>query len=116
MDNTVTRYLLNKIGWNIPYFIQLIISRLPIGEISKVNIDGAYNGLLQTGSFDTWHERLNKEYGKNKDAAKLALQYLCIDAKGKSRDDIYNHVYAKYPTIERDDFGLMLRALITDGY
>ena len=29
---------------------------------------------------------------------------------------IYNHVYAKYPTIESDDFGLLLRALMTDGY
>ena len=108
----VTRY----IGWNIPYFIQLILSRLPIGEISKANIDDAYNGLIQTGSFDTWHERLNKEYGKNKNAAKLVLQYLCIDAKGKNRDSIYNHVYAKYPTIESDEFGLLLRALMTDGY
>ena len=116
INGKVTRYMLDKIGWNIPYFIQLILSRLPIGEISKANIDDAYNGLLQTGSFDTWHERLNKEYGKNKDAAKLVLQYLCIDAKGKSRDSIYNHVYAKYPTIESDDFGLLLRALMTDGY
>ena len=116
INGKVTRYMLDKIGWNIPYFIQLIISRLPIGEISKANIDDAYNGLIQTGSFDTWHERLNKEYGKNKDAAKLVLQYLCIDAKGKSRDRIYNHVYAKYPTIESDDFGLLLRALMTDGY
>jgi len=116
INGKVTRYMLDKIGWNIPYFIQLILSRLPTGDVSKANIDDAYNGLLQTGSFDTWHERLNKEYGKNKDAAKLVLQYLCIDAKGKPRDRIYNHVYAKYPTIESDDFGLLLRALMTDGY
>ena len=55
-------------------------------------------------------------FGRNKNAAKLVLQYLCIDAKGKSRDSIYNHVYAKYPTIESDEFGLLLRALMTDGY
>lgn len=116
MSNEVAHYVLDKIGWNIPYFIQLLLSKLPIGEISEASVDDAYKGLLQTGSFDTWHERLNKEYGKNKDAAKLALQYLCVNACGKSREDIYNHVYAKYPTIESDEFGLLLRALMTDGY
>lgn len=116
MDKEMIHYLLGKIGWNIPYFIQLVLSRLPVGKISGADIDDAYDGLLQTGSFDTWHERLNKEYGKNKDAAKLVLQYLCVNASGKSKEDICNHVCAKYPSIENDEFGLLLRALITDGY
>ena len=81
-----TNYLLRKIGWNIPFFIQLIVSRLPVGKVSKANIDEAYNKLLQTGSFDTWYERLSKEYGRNKDIAKLVLKYLCVCTDGKKRD------------------------------
>lgn len=111
-----TRYLLGKIGWNIPFFIQLLMSRLPKGKVTKASIDETYNELLMTGSFDTWHERLNKEYGNNRDAAKLILRYLCVNTEGKPRDNIYNHLHAGFPSIENDSFGLLLRALITDGY
>ena len=112
----IKRYILDKIGWNIPFFIQLLLSRLPAGEITKADIDEAYCHLLQTGSFDTWHERLNIEYGDNKDVAKLILQYLCVNVDGKTRDEIYNHIYAKIPSFENDELGLLLRALMTDGY
>lgn len=109
-------YILDKIGWNIPFFIQLLLSRLPAGEIAKTDIDEAYGHLLLTGSFDTWHERLNIEYGGNKDVAKLILKYLCVNVDGKTRNEIYNHIYAKIPSFENDELGLILRALMTDGY
>ena len=112
----IKRYILDKIGWNIPFFIQLLLSRLPVGEIMKADVDDAYGHLLQTGSFDTWHERLNIEYGNNKDVAKLILKYLCVNVDGKTRDEIYNHIYAKIPSFENDEMGLLLRALMTDGY
>ena len=115
-DAKIKRYILDKIGWNIPFFIQLLLSRLPVGEITKANVDDAYGHLLQTGSFDTWHERLNIEYGNNKDVAKLILKYLCVNVDGKTRDEIYNHIYAKIPSFENDEMGLLLRALMTDGY
>ena len=110
------RYILDKIGWNIPFFIQLLLSKFPAGEITKTDVDEAYDHLLQTGSFDTCHERLNIEYGNNKDVAKLILKYLCVNVDGKTRDEIYNHIYAKIPSFENDEMGLLLRALITDGY
>ena len=110
------RYILDKIGWNIPFFIQLLLSKLPAGEITKADIDEAYGHLLQTGSFDTWHERLNMEYGNNKDVAKLALKYLCVSTDGKTRDEIYNHINANNPSFENDEMGLLLRALTIDGY
>ena len=115
-DAKIKRYILDKIGWNIPFFIQLLLSRLPVGEIAKADVDDAYGHLLQTGSFDTWHERLNIEYGNNKDVAKLILKYLCVNVDGKTRDEIYNHIYAKIPSFENDELGLLLRALMTDGY
>ena len=116
VNTEIKRYILDKIGWNIPFFIQLLLSRLPAGEITKADIDEAYCHLLQTGSFDTWHERLNIEYGDNKDVAKLILKYLCVNVDGKTRDEIYNHIYAKIPSFENDELGLLLRALMTDGY
>ena len=116
VNTKIKRYILDKIGWNIPFFIQLLLSRLPTGEITKADVDDAYRHLLQTGSFDTWHERLNIEYSNNKDVAKLILKYLCVNVDGKTRNEIYNHIYAKIPSFENDEMGLLLRALMTDGY
>ena len=84
--------------------------------MTKAAIDDAYNHLLKTGSFDTWHERLNKEYGNNKDVAKLVLQYLCVNTEGKPRDEIFNYLYARFSSFDNDSLGLLLRALMTDGY
>ena len=116
IDDKTVRHMLAKIGWNIPYFIQLLMSRLPKGKVTKAAIDDAYNHLLKTGSFDTWHERLNKEYGNNKDGAKLVLQYLCVNTEGKPRDEIFNYLYARFSSFDNDSLGLLLRALMTDGY
>ena len=116
VNDRIKRYILDKIGWNIPFFIQLLLSRLPAGETTKADVDEAYGHLLQTGSFDTWHERLNIEYGNSKEVAKLILKYLCVTIDGKTRDEIYNHIYAKIPSFENDVMGLLLRALMTDGY
>ena len=116
IDDKTVRHMLAKIGWNIPYFIQLLMSRLPKGKVTKAAIDDAYNHLLKTGSFDTWHERLNKEYGNNKDVAKLVLQYLCVNTEGKPRDEIFNYLYARFSSFDNDSLGLLLRALMTDGY
>ena len=116
IDDKTVRHMLAKIGWNIPYFIQLLMSRLPKGKVTKAAIDDAYNHLLKTGSFDTWHERLNKEYGNNKDVAKLVLQYMCVNTEGKPRDEIFNYLYARFSSFDNDSLGLLLRALMTDGY
>ena len=110
------RFVLDKIGWNIPFFIQLLMSKLSSGKVTNADINEAYDHLLQTGAFDTWHERLNLEYGKNKEVAKLALKYLCVNNIGKTRDEIFNHTNAKFPEFEYEDFGLLLRALMKDGY
>jgi len=116
MGESTLTYLLDKIGWNIPYFIQLLLSKLPLDTISTDNIDEAYSLLLQTGAFDTWNERLGKEYGANEKAAKIILQYLCLTKEGKRKEEIYNYLNAIVAGIENDRLSILLRTLITDGY
>lgn len=116
MEESTLTYLLDKIGWNIPYFIQLLLSKLPLDIISTDNIDEAYSSLLQTGAFDTWNERLGKEYGANEKAAKIILQYLCLTNDGKRKEEIYNYLNAIVAGIENDRLSILLRTLITDGY
>jgi hypothetical protein len=46
----------------------------------------------------------------------MALKLKIGSPVAGEEEDICNHVCAKYPSIENDEFGLLLRALITDGY
>jgi len=112
----MVNYMLEKIGWNIPYFIQLIISRLPAHEVTREDIDTAYRELLMTSSFDTWSERLSKEYGQDEPAARVILDYLCLNAAGEERDDIYNRLVAKGKEITNERFSSLLMTLENDGY
>ena len=113
------QYILNKIGWNIPYFIQLLVGHLPITEITDTGIiEDSYTEVLRlaSASFDTWNERISKEYGENEQPAKRILLYLCVETQGKIRNDIYNHVQAIFPDFANDRFSILLRTLETDGY
>ena len=116
MDDAQANYLLRKIGWNIPFFIQLLVYYLPKGEVGANAIDATYERVVKTGAFDTWSERLAKEYGANEAAAKEVLAYLSLSREGKSKDTIYNYVLTTAPTFPKDRLSLLLRALETDGY
>lgn len=109
-------HLLRKIGWNIPFFIQLLVYYLPKGEVGPKVIDATYERVVKTGAFDTWNERLAKEYGANEATAKEVLTYLSMNNGGKSKDAIYNYVLTIAPSFPKDRLSLLLRALETDGY
>ena len=114
IDKDVTSYLLSRIGWPIPYFIQLVISRLTTAEVSMQDIDIAYEGILQTTAFETWSERLSKEYGENEPFARLLLNFLSLYPEGKERLEIWETVKAKGLSEER--FSTLLATLENDGY
>ena len=114
IDETGVAYILDKIGWKIPFFIQLLIAHLPSKTISKAAVDAAYEELLTTSAFESWSERLTNEYGEQERAARKVLEYLCLDADGKERADIWNFVQNEGLTTEQ--FSSLLMTLENDGY
>jgi len=115
ITDLTTDYLLSKIGWNIPFFIQLIFSEIKDNEITEKSIDSAYDKLINSSNFDTWMERLVLEYGDKKSWAMDILNYLCVNKQGKTKADIQNKLAGKYE-IEDDQLSFLIRNLILDGY
>lgn len=116
VNGEVCEHIMQRIGWNIPYFIQLLVSDLPTGEISKPMVDEAYCRLIETSAFDTLIERLRREYGDNKRIAEGILTYLCVKTTPTSREQIFNFVSGKILNLETDQLGFVLKALVVDGY
>ena len=109
-----TRYLLSKIGWNIPYFIQLMISYLTNKQVSESDIDSAYENVLQTSAFETWSERLTKEYGEMEPFARKLLCMICLKPEGRTREELESMLDLNGFDMEK--FSTLLMILEKDGY
>ena len=114
IDEDCIHYLLSKIGWNIPYFIQLMISYLPGKQITHSDIDDAYDTVLNTSAFETWSERLTKEYGETEKYARRILDLLCLRPAGRMRDEI--EYYIDIEGWDMEHFSTLLMTLEKDGY
>jgi len=116
-------YILEKIGWKLPYFIQLLFSKIydliRDGQVlSNETIDEAYKNLLKEETyFDTWTERLSY-YEDDKRFAKLILKELSKSEGGKEKSFLEDLVYAELSNKEKTDEILhcLLNQLETDGY
>jgi len=94
------KYTLNKIKWNMPFFIQLLFKHIEehmsendFEQCSNVIIDAAYEKifiLTNKKHFSHWRERLKDAY--DKDEVKFLLEILNFISKNKNCDilDIEN--------------------------
>ncbi len=116
-------YALEKIGWLIPFHLQLLFSkfreiheqtRRPLGP---ADVDVAMESLLaERKDFDGWRERLDRELGATDAAVARAVLTVCArDPAGATPETLR----AMNPVVsagaeQRLEF--ILRALATDGY
>lgn len=116
-------YILQKIGWLIPYFIQLYFSKIDY-EISKNKqpittqlLDVIYNQLIEYKSLNTWVERLIY-YKDKKGWAIKTLTLLCQHKKGLPKQKILNHFLKHIPDVEEREETIItaLKMLLNDGY
>ena len=124
MDDALIDYTLNKLVWNIPYFIQIIFANLMEfhdegAVITKESIDTAYNRLVSENYLTTWSERLI-EYRELENPARLILKSLSSAPSGLSRDTLLDILMTGQDSskIEETDYALskLLRMLENDGY
>lgn len=122
-DAHLTEYLLDKIDWHIPYFIQLLFTNIKNYKdvrngVTENMIDDAFDKLAQAKDLSTWSERLS-EYNGEESGARLLLKELSKAEDGLSRDQLLA-VYARYidenPVKADDKLSLILNMIEHDGY
>jgi hypothetical protein len=119
----VVEYMLDKLHWNIPYFIQVIFSKVYEsydGEcVTKQNIDNAYCSLCSENYLDTWSQRL-KEYRDLEAPARKVLKALATKPEGLKRDELLDVLMTSHDAGKVDDvdyvLSKLLRMLENDGY
>jgi AAA+ ATPase superfamily predicted ATPase len=123
LSSDVVEYTLNKLHWNIPYFIQVIFSKVAEtydGEqVAEQDIDAAYQKLCSENYLNTWSERL-KEYRELELPARKVLKALAIKPEGLDREGLLNILMTAHDASKVDDVDYMLsklmRMLENDGY
>ena len=122
MSEERINYTLDKLQWNIPYFIQVIFSKLAEdyeGEITQENIDMAYNKLCSENYLSTWSERL-AEYREYEVPARQILKSLSTQSSGMERDSMLDILMTDQNVSMREqiDYTLskVLEMLENDGY
>jgi len=121
--DTEIQYLLNKLEWKLPYYIQLMLKE--IGDlvdnetISKKTIDLAFKNATSKKSirFNTWIERL-KNYGEDKTYAHLLLNEFAKIKSGQSRENLLLLIYNKVSDMNKaeDVLNRLLLILENEGY
>jgi uncharacterized protein len=123
LADKVRDHLVTRIGWLIPYYLQLIFNQLrehPKPDIDHV--DQAIDTLLDPSHkavFDFWRQRLNDEMGiVDAGHAYTLLNHTCRDPKGVRRSTLKAALSASIadPQTHEDKLHYLLDVLQNDGY
>lgn len=122
MDDEMISYALEKLHWNIPYFIQILFSKLLYnyaGPVSRNDIDNAYGELCSESFLSTWSERL-VEYRELERPARLVLNALAANKPGLRRENLLDILMTNQDPARAMEIDLnlsnVLEMLENDGY
>lgn len=115
--------MLKKIGWNLPYFLQIIhfkfnyLVQVNDEELDEKTLDKAYQLLIEEKHLNTWEERL-KDYQILETYARMVLTHLSKTPKGTTRNLIISLLNGRIndPDKTEEIAGKLLYMLINDGY
>lgn len=117
------QYILDKLIWHLPFFIQLLVDKINYlicvegYNLSNDTIDEAYNRLTTEDHFNTWDERL-KEYYNFEDNVRKVLKLCAELPTGRSREDLLANLSVRKNNVEKIEAALAqsLKMLKNDGY
>jgi hypothetical protein len=123
LSEDIIEYKLNKLGWLLPYFIQILffkfyhLIQVEEREINIKTVDEAYDLLLSEKHLNTWEERL-KEYKELEDYARKLLKRLSSIKEGEGRGVLLSFLNSIVNDQEKADSILsqLLYMLKNDGY
>ncbi len=121
LDKSLRDYVLKKIEWYIPYYIQLAVQEIGNNVptttktgITKKNIDEAFARMLELrNSFEHWHTRLRKAFKGEEYTFAKSLLSLVSENETIQREEILN-LAQKFNV--GDHYKEILNALTYDGY
>ena len=127
LDEPTRKAILDKIGWPLPYHLQLIFHALRDLDQEQVTSQDVYrtweNLLLpqNLSHFDTWRQRLDEQFNlADATAAKTILKHLCLHPKGRTRGQILDALMANLPSTDpravEEQLARLLLVLQRDGY
>lgn len=122
------RHIVNRVGWPIPYYLQLIFSELlnlkrsKGSRFGKAAVDRVLDDLLRPEKkayFDYWRQRLGQELGRPD--GKLAIELLnsvAADPEGTTRRSLASLLSRRIQDPDQRDRKLryLLDVLVGDGY
>ena len=122
MNDVIINYILDRLSWNIPYFIQVIFSKLAEdydGALTYDKVDAAYKKLCSENYLSTWSERLG-EYQEYELPARHILKLLSTQPAGVERNILLDRLMTgqEPSNVEKVDLALskILEMLENDGY
>jgi uncharacterized protein len=126
LSETVRQRLIDRIGWPIPYYLQLAFHELRARDRSSTvtaeDVDQAFSTLLQPSHrshFDYWRQRLHDELGSpDSDHALDLLAAVCHEAAGTTRETLAQVLGRSVVDPRERDAKLryLLDVLQSDGY
>lgn len=123
ISEEIKEYLLDKIGWLLPYFIQILFAKfyhlvqVEEDEVNIETVEKAYQLLINEKHLNTWEERL-KEYGLLEVHARGLLKKLSENKLGERRGALLAFLNIKIKNDEKAEATLnkLLYMLQNDGY
>lgn len=128
LSGEVRSRILDRVGWTIPYYLQLVFSELRSQQastkaaVTRERVDEAFEDLLRPAKkayFDFWRQRLVEELGKPDDEMALTvLNVIAVDASGASFANLNQSLSKKIRNTEqrREKLRYLLDVLVNDGY
>jgi chromosome segregation and condensation protein ScpB len=126
LSEPVRERLIDRIGWPIPYYLQLAFHELreldTEASLAIEDVDHAFDTLLDPAHrayFDYWRQRLHDELGRpDSDYAVQLLTSAALDANGVERSTLSQVLSAKVadPDQRSEKLRYLLDVLQSDGY
>jgi uncharacterized protein len=127
LSEEVRSHILRRVGWTIPFYLQLIFAELREcrnggGEPTVARVDDVFEDLLKPAKkayFDYWRQRLGDELGKpDAGHALTLLNTIAADESGASISSLTQSLEAEIHEVDarREKLRYLLDVLESDGY
>lgn len=125
VPEAVRAYIIGRVGWTIPFYLQLVFSELRgrcNGAVAVEDVERVFEDLLRPAKrayFDYWRQRLDQELGKpDADHAVTLLNACAADPSGASRSSLSQCLAGQIRNTaqRKEKLRYLLDVLEGDGY